>query len=202
MSRLSRIGSRLAVFGITLFAAHASFAGPASMHVTGKANPPIGHYEFCQSYPSECIPSEPDRGPLPLTEERWRKILDVNYTVNTTIKPMTDMELFGVEERWAYPTTAGDCEDFVLLKRKMLINQGIPASDLLITVVLQPNGDGHAVLTVRTDRGDFILDNMRNKVMLWSDTEYTYLKRQSEQNPGAWMKLQDGRANAVASVRR
>lgn len=202
MSRLTQIGSRLAALGFTLFAAHAAIAGPASMHVTGKANPPIGHYEFCQSYPSECRPTEPDRGPLSLTEERWRKILDVNYTVNTTIKPMTDMELYGVEERWAYPTTAGDCEDFVLLKRKMLMNQGIPASDLLITVVLQPNGDGHAVLTVRTDRGDFILDNMRNKVMLWSDTEYTYLKRQSEDDPGAWMKLQDGRANAVASVRR
>lgn len=202
MFHFQKIGMHIAALGATLLAAQAAFAGPATMQVTGKANPPIGHYEFCQTYRSECVPTEPDRGPLTLTEDRWRKILDVNYTVNTTIKPMTDQEIYGVEERWAYPTTVGDCEDFVLLKRKMLMNQGIPASDLLITVVLQPNGEGHAVLTVRTDRGDFILDNMRNKVMLWSDTEYTYLKRQSESDPGAWMKLQDGRANAVASVRR
>lgn len=54
-------------------------------------------------------------------------------------------------------------------------------------MVLQPNGEGHAV-TVRTDHGDFILDNMRNKVMLWSETEYTYLKRQSSDDPGRWVK--------------
>ena len=90
----------------------------------------------------------------------------------------------------------------MLLKRKMLMEQGFSATNLLITVVLQPNGEGHAVLTVRTDRGDFILDNMRNKVMLWSETEYTFLKRQSTSDPAAWVKLQDGRANAVASFRR
>jgi len=169
--------------------------------VIGKANPPIGHYEFCQTYQSECQPTSLDNGPMKLTEERWKTMLDVNYTVNTTITPMTDMEIYGVEERWAYPTTVGDCEDFVLLKRKMLMNKGFSASNLLITVVLQPNGEGHAVLTVRTDRGDFVLDNMRNKVMNWSETEYTYLKRQDTANPGRWVKIQDGRAtNAVGGI--
>ncbi len=202
MSHAKTIGTAVAALWLSLMPVHGAFAGPATMQVTGKANQPIGHYEFCQTYRSECVPTGPDAGPLTLTEDRWRKILDVNYTVNTTITPMTDMEIYGVEERWAYPRTAGDCEDFVLLKRKMLMSQGFPVSDLLITVVLQPNGEGHAVLTVRTDRGDFVLDNMRNKVMLWSDTEYTYLKRQSTTDPGAWVKLQDGRANAVASVKR
>jgi len=168
----------------------------------GKANPPIGHYEFCQTYQSECQSTSADRGPLKLTEESWKAILDVNYTVNTTITPMTDLEIYGVEERWAYPTTVGDCEDYVLLKRKMLMSKGISASDLLITVVLQPNGSGHAVLTVRTDRGDFVLDNLRNKVMEWSETEYTYLKRQDSTNAGRWVKIQDGRAvNAVAGIK-
>ncbi len=171
------------------------------MRIIGKANPPIGHYEFCQTYQSECKPTSADMGPMKLTEEAWKTILDVNYTVNTTITPATDMEIYGVEERWAYPTTAGDCEDFVLLKRKMLMSKGIAASNLLITVVLQPNGSGHAVLTVRTDRGDFILDNLRNKVMDWSETEYTYLKRQDSSNPGRWVKVQDGRnVSAVAGI--
>lgn len=198
----NRIVFVLIAFIVSAFAQQASASPAAVMRVIGKANPPIGHYEFCQTYQSECQPTSLDTGPMKLTEERWKTMLDVNYTANTTITPMTDMEIYGVEERWAYPTTVGDCEDFVLLKRKMLMNKGFSASNLLITVVLQPNGEGHAVLTVRTDRGDFVLDNMRNKVMNWSETEYTYLKRQDTVNPGRWVKIQDGRAtNAVGGIR-
>lgn len=201
MNKNNRFVFTLIAFIVSAFAYQASASPAAVMRVIGKANPPIGHYEFCQTYQSECQPTSLDNGPMKLTEERWKTMLDVNYTVNTTITPMTDMEIYGVEERWAYPTTVGDCEDFVLLKRKMLMNKGFSASNLLITVVLQPNGEGHAVLTVRTDRGDFVLDNMRNKVMNWSETEYTYLKRQDTANPGRWVKIQDGRAtNAVGGI--
>jgi len=175
----------------------AAQAAPANMTITGDAAPPIGHYEFCKENPRECAYS----GPVILNQDNWKTILKINYTVNTTIKPMTDMELYGVEEKWAIPTTAGDCEDFALLKRKQLIDAGFSPSDLLMTVVLQPNGEGHAVLTVRTDRGDFILDNMRNKVKLWSETEYTFLKRQSADHPARWVKIQDGRAVAVGSLK-
>ncbi|MBP1876151.1 hypothetical protein LPJGGPFB_01988 [Ensifer adhaerens] len=178
-----------------------ALALPANMAVTGSTNPPIGHYEFCKINPGECRANGADRGPMVLTREGWQKILEVNFDVNQAITPMTDMEIHGVEEKWSYPDSVGDCEDYVLLKRRKLIESGFSASDLLITVVLQPNGDGHAVLTVRTDRGDFILDNMRNKVLLWSDTEYTYLKRQSTEHAGRWVKLQDGRTVAVGSVR-
>lgn len=188
---------------MAIFSAGHSFAMPSgAMSVMGQANPPLGHYEFCKTYVSECAATYKDAGPMTLTEDKWRTLLDVNYTVNSSITPMTDQEIYGVEERWAYPRTVGDCEDFVLLKRKMLIKKGFDPSDLLITVVLQPSGEGHAVLTVRTDRGDFVLDNMRNKVLLWSDTEYTYLKRQANDNPAHWVKLQDGRATAVGSVGR
>ncbi|MGM4981162.1 MULTISPECIES: transglutaminase-like cysteine peptidase [Rhizobium] len=176
-------------------------AAPANMTITGDAAPPIGHYEFCKENPRECAYAGGDAGPILLSQDSWKAILKINYTVNTTIKPMTDMELYGVEEKWAIPTTAGDCEDFALLKRKQLIDAGFSPSDLLMTVVLQPNGEGHAVLTVRTDRGDFVLDNMRNTVKLWSETEYTFLKRQSADNPARWVKIQDGRAVAVGSLK-
>lgn len=172
-----------------------------SMTVVGNASPPIGAYQFCKEIPADCSNPAGDQGPLLLTEERWKTILKINYDVNSSITPMTDMEVYGVEERWGYPRTAGDCEDYALLKRKKLIDAGFSPSDLLMTVVLQPNGDGHAVLTIRTDRGDFVLDNMRNKVMLWADTEYTFLKRQSADDPARWVKLQDGRAVAVGSVK-
>lgn len=183
----------------TAFALPAA-AVPANMRIIGKTNPPIGHYEFCKANAKECIRTGGDPGPAILTEAAWKAMLEVNYDANTAITPMTDQEIYGVEEYWAYPTTVGDCEDYVLLKRRNLIKQGFAPANLLITVVLQPNGEGHAVLTVRTDHGDFILDNMRNKVLLWSDTEYTYLKRQSSRHAGQWVKIEDDRSPVVGSV--
>lgn len=184
------------MFGAT---ATGAYAFSANMMTLGRTNPPIGHYEFCQQYTNQCGASD-DGGPLELTEARWKTILQVNYKINTAVQPETDQQIYGVEEKWAFPTDVGDCEDYVLLKRKMLMDRGFSASDLLITVVLQPNGDGHAILTVRTDRGDFVLDNMRNKVLLWSDTEYTYLKRQSTRNSGQWVKIEDDHSPAVGSL--
>ena len=173
---------------------------PANMVVTGSTNPPIGHYEFCKIYASECTSNGKDGGPMVLTREGWQKILEINYDVNQAITPMTDMEIHGVEEKWSYPETVGDCEDYVLLKRRKLIENGFSASDLLITVVLQPNGDGHAVLTVRTDRGDFILDNKRNAILPWSQTGYTYVKRESQARTG-WASLGGLSTSTVASLR-
>jgi predicted transglutaminase-like cysteine proteinase len=178
-----------------------AYAFPANMITAGLTSQPIGHYEYCKTNKSDCGNINGSTSPVRLTEDNWKTILKVNYTVNTKIQPMTDMQIYGVEEKWAIPTVAGDCEDYALLKRKLLIQSGISASDLPMTVVLQPNGEGHAVLTVRTDRGDFILDNMRNRVLLWSQTEYRFLKRQSDSNSGKWVKIDDGHDVVVGSVR-
>ncbi len=174
---------------------------PAFMTISGPASPPIGHYDFCRRNPRDCSQRAANSDPMILTPSRWQTLLDVNYQVNATIRPETDMQAYGVAEYWTYPTTVGDCEDYALLKRKILIQNGFPESDLLMTVVLQPNGDGHAVLTVHTDRGDFVLDNMRQKVLLWSDTNYTFLKRQSSLDDAHWDKISDGRPALVGSVR-
>ena len=80
------------------------------------------------------------------------------------------------------------------------IELGVPAGSLLITVVRQPNGDGHAVLTVRTDRGDYVLDNMRQKILHWTKTDYRYLKRQSSRHSGQWVSINDGRTISVGSI--
>ncbi|MBB3964567.1 transglutaminase-like cysteine peptidase [Rhizobium metallidurans] len=195
------IKSGLAAAAMVMSMASAGQAGYQTMTLLGNTSPPIGAYQFCKEIPEDCKNAAGDQGPMVLTESNWKTILQVNYDANTTFTPMTDKEIYGVEERWAYPQTAADCEDYVLEKRKNLIKAGFSPSDLLVTVVLQPTGDGHAVLTVRTDRGDFVLDNMRNKVMLWADTEYTYLKRQSVDDPAQWVKIQDGRAVAVGSIK-
>jgi predicted transglutaminase-like cysteine proteinase len=125
-----------------------------------------------------------------LDERRWRFLLEVNARVNRDIEPVTDMDHWGVAEKWSYPTDGkGDCEDYVLEKRKRLMEAGWPRQSLLVTVVRDKKGDGHAVLMVKTDRGDFILDNQEAKVKLWTDTGYRFLKRQSEQNPNIWVSL-------------
>ncbi|PWL19503.1 transglutaminase [Falsochrobactrum shanghaiense] len=158
---------------------------------TGKlTSQPIGHYEFCKREASECAITSRDTRPLALGHNNWQNIVEINLSVNERIQPMTDMEIFGVEEYWDYPTTVGDCEDYVLLKQRELHQAGIPMTDLLITVVRKPDGEGHAVLTVRTDRGDFILDNLTDEVMRWDESDYTFLKRQSASHTGRWVSIE------------
>jgi len=82
----------------------------------------------------------------------------------------------------------GDCEDYQLLKRRMLIEAGLPRRALRMTVVIDENGEGHAVLTVRTDRGDVILDNKSDEVLEWFRTNYRYIKRESAETMG-WVYL-------------
>ncbi|TGQ72854.1 MAG: transglutaminase [Mesorhizobium sp.] len=177
-------------------------AGPAYMHTGGRTTQPVGHYEFCQRIPGECNEKTAKGLPVDLSRKLWATIVNINNSVNTRIRPRTDMENYGAEEYWAYPDNGyGDCEDYALEKRRELMDAGVPAGDLLMTVARQPNGDGHAVLTVRTSLGEFILDNLETKVLAWTDTNYTYLKRQSTENSGAWVTINDGRSDAVASVR-
>ena len=167
----------------------------------GITSQPIGHYEFCQKYSDECNIRNKMTPPPRVTEYGWGVIREINTSVNTTIVAMTDQEIYGKDEVWEYPTTAGDCEDFVLLKRKKLIERGFSVADLLITVVRKPDGEGHAVLTLRTTDGDYILDNLTDDVKLWTDTNYTYLKRQASFNTGRWVSIEDGRDVLVGALR-
>lgn len=173
-------------------------AQASPMPTAGRTTQPIGHYEFCQNAPAECSPMA-QANPHPLTPADWNRMVDINNRVNSAIRPLTDMEMWGKAELWSYPTDVGDCEDYVLLKRHMLVQAGFAPSNLLITVVRQPNGDGHAVLTVRTDRGDFVLDNLVSRINDWRDTPYTYLKRQNTAHAGRWEKIEDNRMNLTAA---
>ena len=157
--------------------------------VYGVTLPPIGFVQFCARYKAECRETGNDAREANLTHKTWSQIVEVNSFVNAKIAPATDEELYGTVEHWEYPTTAGDCEDYVLLKKRYLEGLGFPSESLLITVVLDENSDGHAVLMVRTDGGDFVLDNRRNTVLRWSETGYHYIKRQSQENPRIWVSM-------------
>jgi predicted transglutaminase-like cysteine proteinase len=189
-----------AVIAVWGFATPAESAG-SFMKTGGRTTQPIGHYEFCQTYKQECQQKTSRQPPVELTRQLWSAMVKINNEVNTSVMPVTDMGLWGREEVWSYPNGAGDCEDYALEKRRRLMALGVPAGDLLMTVVRQPNGDGHAVLTMRTSLGDFVLDNLEPRILSWEQTAYTYLKRQSELHSGVWTKINDGRADAVASVK-
>lgn len=166
------------------------------MSVRGLTDPPSGYVSFCRRHPSECADAGArtaamSAGRVSLTPARWRELASINASVNRYILPRTDAEIYGRTEYWTYPDLEGrgDCEDYVLLKRRLLLERGWPQNALLITVVLDEFGEGHAVLTVRTAQGDFILDNKHSRILRWSETPYHFIKRQSYRNPALWVSL-------------
>ncbi len=176
-------------------------SGITSMATGGITSQPIGHYEFCQRLPAECAIRLTDRGGVVVTDEVWRRIVTVNRAVNKAVQPMSDFDIYGRDEYWTYPDQGvGDCEDYVLEKRRQLAAGGISLSNLLITVLRKPDGEGHAVLTVRTDRGDFILDNLNDEVRPWYETGYRFLKRQSATHTGRWVTLREEQNMLVGAV--
>ncbi|PSH67173.1 transglutaminase-like cysteine peptidase [Phyllobacterium sp. A18/5-2] len=193
------MGIAVALLMVSLGANPAS-ASEAFMTTGGLTSQPIGHYEFCKRTPDECSIRSRNVMPEKMNHDFWQLIVSINSSDNQKIKPLTDMEIYGVEEYWAYPDKVGDCEDYVLLKRRDLMQAGISPANLLITVVRKPDGEGHAVLTVRTDKGDFVLDNLVDGVKNWSETEYTYLKRQATNNTGRWVSIEAPTNILVGSV--
>lgn len=159
------------------------------MRVYGPSLPPYGYVRFCSSFAEEC-----KRGPLEDqriagSSEKLDELDSVNRQVNAAIKPATDLEIYGEIERWTLPRDRGDCEDYALLKRHILIRKGWPASALLMTVVRDEKGEGHAILTARTSKGDYVLDNKNDELKLWSATPYTFVMRQSYIDPNVWLSL-------------
>lgn len=203
MNRIMGAIAAVAAIFIAGQADAASYTPGQSMRQTqmvefDKTRPPVGYVQFCNMNPDDCRPSRAQS--VALTTARWRELNEVNDDVNTAIEPVTDEELYHEQERWTYPVDKGDCEDYVLLKRRMLMDRGWPASALLITVVRDERGDGHAVLTVATEQGDLILDNQRADIRYWSDTGYRFEKRQSAENPTAWVWLRGDRSPSRATA--
>jgi predicted transglutaminase-like cysteine proteinase len=168
--------------------------------VSETARAPIGWVSFCSEHPRECAAGQSMPRDVVLSPKAWRDLVRVNRWVNDSVRPLTDLDHWGVVEKWSYPDDGyGDCEDYVLLKRRLLISAGWPREALLITVVRDRKDEGHAVLTVKTDRGEFILDNQAEDVLPWAATGYRFVKRQSQSDPNVWVALGDPRP-AVATA--
>lgn len=183
---------RAVIVWLTIAGAGHAAAMPGSAWLTtfGATSAPIGHELFCRAAPGECRGG----GLTPVRHDateaaQMAELRRVNSEVNRAIQPATDIELYGLIEYWTYPKARGDCEDYVLLKRRRLIDLGWPAARLLITVVRDENSEGHAVLVARTARGDLVLDNKTSDIREWRHTPYIYIKQQSAGDPRLWLSL-------------
>ena len=175
-------------------AAHLRIASSTQATTSNETLAPIGWMQFCRDYAKDarkpCAGSGQAALDVKLDPAAWKELVRINAAVNAEIEPVTDMEHWGVIDKWDFPDDKrGDCEDYVIEKRHRLMKAGFPRQALLITVVRDLEGEGHAVLTVKTDKGDYVLDNMHETVRPWTATGYKYIKRQSQENPNVWVSL-------------
>src|SRR5215218_1696847 len=207
----NKLGAALGITiaGATLLSAAAASAqtmaslprGSLPAAVTGEARPVMAWVDLCRRHPQECAIDTAEAPVVALSPRIWQQIVSINRRVNTTITAITDLEHWGVPDRWDLPTDGrGDCEDFQLLKRKLLAEAGLPRRAMRMVVVVDDEAQGHAVLMIRTDRGDFILDNKVSTVLPWHRTGYVFVKRESEDAIG-WVSL-GGQSSPVVTANR
>lgn len=164
-------------------------AGPTSI--------PYGWVDFCHREPQECNQPILPAVDIDVTAKTWQILNKINRYVNRAIVPVSNYDHWGTTlDHWDYPKDGkGDCKIYALWKRKLLMDAGFPRQALLMTIVRDQNGEGHTILTIKTNRGDFILDNMRQDIRPWNATGYHFYKRQSQENPNVWVAIVDPSAN-------
>lgn len=165
---------------------------------------PIGFKKFCQTEKEYCEVYRKASVGAPqkvaMSALRYDQLSKVNASVNAEIRPIPEFAIFNSNDDWKLPTGSGDCEDFVLLKQARLIKEGWPQSALLITVADMQDGTRHAVLTVRTDVGDLILDNVTDEILHWKNVNYRWIKRQSSRNMMRWVEVRSEDVHLSSSV--
>lgn len=167
-------------------------AKASSAFLTARASTPApaGFSPLCSRYGWLCSTS---RHSGPLGADALAVAAQVNGHVNSTVPQIEDIAQYGVTDRWALPTArGGDCEDIAMLKKKLLVQAGLPAQDLLIATVLDRNRQNHAVLVMRTAEGDYILDNLTRQIKPWEATGYTFLTMQDPRAPARWDAVLEG----------
>lgn len=143
------------------------------------AEAPAGFQLMCFKTPAECRGG--GKSVVATTDDVLRILKKVNLKVNRSIRARHD----GPVDVWSVGVSAGDCEDYVLTKRRSLIRAGLPASALRIASVKTRSGEVHAILVVKTTTGDVVLDNLQNAIRPLSDTGYRVVSI-STANPRVW----------------
>lgn len=157
----------------------------AFVPVTGAAAAPPGAAGLCGVYDWACAGTT---NAAPVGADVLRMATVINKAANARIRPVTDLAQYRIEEKWSLPTKrGGDCEDYALFKKLELIKAGVSADHLLIAAVLDRKNNLHAVLVLRTEMGDYVLDNMTSRVLPWNKTGYAFLRMQDPRQPARWV---------------
>ena len=146
---------------------------------TAGSKAPLGYQLMCLKTPQECEGG--GKSIVEASTELMATLERVNARVNSSITPRSNA---GVDV-WSVSTSSGDCEDYVLAKRRALIKSGLSASALRIAYVKTRAGVGHAILVVRTSKGDFVLDNLNRTVRPLSRSGYRIVSM-SGADPLSW----------------
>lgn len=182
--RAIAVGMTVAFASLPVASVAAGNASGAFLVAQKTTKAPMGFVGLCAKYSWVCSATGVKAG---ITSAQLAMATNVNRDVNRKVREIEDIHQYGKEEYWALPTRrGGDCEDLVLLKKKMLVEHGIPSERLLIATVLDRNLNSHAVLVLRTGAGDLVLDNLTNKIMPWKKTGYTFLKLQNPKALNRW----------------
>lgn len=175
----------LAVLSLAGAAQALDATGAAFLPVQGASSAPAGAAAICRTYDWACAGATNHAA---VGAEVLKVAAAVNRAANAKIRPVSDMDQYATSERWALPTArGGDCEDYALFKKKALVEAGISPDRLLIAAVLDQKRNVHAVLVLRTDRGDVILDNLTSRILPWDKTGYAFLRMQDPRHPSRWV---------------
>jgi predicted transglutaminase-like cysteine proteinase len=170
-----------------------NLAGSATQIVDGRGTtPPPGFVSFCMHNAALCAGSQaPEPQKVVLDDQKRAVLMAVNDQINRAIAYRGDPQNFGIANIWRLDAVggSGDCKDYALAKQQALIAAGLPKEALRLAIVKTPRDELHAVLTVDTDRGDFVLDSIDPAILPWSETSYDWLSRQSADNPLQWLSL-------------
>lgn len=151
---------------------------------------PNGYIAFCLSNRSQCEGTATGDKILRLDVPVWQTIQKINLEVNEAIRMRSDIDHYGRAEVWTLPADGrGDCEDYALAKQKRLMEMGLSLRALRLAVVDTRQRIGHVVLTVVTDKGDYVLDNLTSLVLPWRQKDFTWYERQDPDRPWAWVQL-------------
>ena len=150
---------------------------------------PFQHVRFCLRYPSDCKSDATDSDRIELTTDNLELLNRVNRSVNTSIAPMQKNYGANLQDGWTIAPTTGDCNDYAVTKRHELLQSGLPAKALRLSVVTTASGIGHLVLVIATTRGDLVLDNLTEAIRPWQSTDYRWLKIQSATDARYWFEV-------------
>jgi predicted transglutaminase-like cysteine proteinase len=143
---------------------------------------PVGFKLFCAKNPDQCRASS--QSSVVMTDEIMKTLKRVNSAINRKIQPRADRGI----DVWTLEASYGDCEDYAITKRSRLIREGLPAGALRLAFAKTARGENHAVLIVRTDKGDFVLDNLTSSIRLTSQSGLRFVSM-STADPKKWVSL-------------